>query len=172
MARRPRSGRPRPVPTKLGSKPATRPAGWVFWLTLALLVAALAGQLRHTIHRLGASRALNQVELRSKAAVAAGRSSRLLFAENLQILRRAAELDPLEAGVPIARGAQHLLLGSAGAAEEAYIEALRLEPRPEIYLNLGRAHLLAGKLAAARQSFSTAVTLDPNLAEYVPAAGR
>ncbi len=157
----------RPVP-----KPSSRPAGWPYWLVLALLIAGLAGQLRLTVTRLGASRALSQVELRSKAALAAGRSSRLLFAENLQILRRAARLDPLEPGVPIARGAQHLVLGSAEAAEEAYTDALRLEPRPEIYLNLGRAQLLAGTREAARQSFATAVTLDPNLAPYVPAAGR
>jgi len=141
-------------------------------VVLVLLVVALAGQLRLTISRLGASRALAQVELRSKAAVAAGRSSRILFAENLQILRRAAELDPLEAGVPIARGAQHLLLGSAEAAEGAYVDALRLEPRPEIYLNLGRAQLLAGTPYAARKSFATAVTLDPHLAEFIPSAGR
>lgn len=152
---------------------AGRPrAGWAFWLALLVLAAALFGQLRHTISRLGASRALHQVELRSKAALAAGRSSRVLFAENLQILRRAAELDPLEVGVPIARGTQHLLLGSAAAAEEAYSDALRLEPRPEIYLNLGRAQLLAQDREAARKSFGTAVTLDPKLDEFIPPSGR
>jgi Flp pilus assembly protein TadD len=155
-----------------GAKTGRRPAGRAFWLVVLVLAAALLGQLRHTISRLGASRALNQVELRSKAAIAAGRSSRILFAENLQILRRAAELDPLEVGVPIARGTQHLLLGSAGAAEEAYLDALRLEPRPEIYLNLGRAQLLARNPEAARKSFGTAVTLDPQLDEFIPPAGR
>jgi Flp pilus assembly protein TadD len=170
MARRPGAARGAAVRS---SQPAgRRPAGRAFWFVLVLLVAALVGQLRLTIARLGASRALDQVELRSKAALAAGRSSRILFAENLQVLRRAAELDPLEPGVPIARGAQHLLLGSAEAAEEAYIDALRLEPRPEIYLNLGRAQLLAGSREAAKYSFRTAVTLDPNLAQFIPAAGR
>jgi tetratricopeptide (TPR) repeat protein len=176
MARRSGSTRPRNPAAKPTAKPAVKKsvqrAGWVYWLALVLLIAALLGQLRHTIAKLGASRALNQVELRTKMALSAGRSSRILFSENLQILRRAAELDPLEPGVPIARGAQHLLLGSAEAAEEAYIDALRIEPKPEIYLNLGRAQLLAGTPTAARQSFATAVTLDPNLAAYIPAAGR
>ncbi|HEV7670694.1 MAG TPA: hypothetical protein VGS22_19415 [Thermoanaerobaculia bacterium] len=176
MARRSGPARPRNTTAKHAVNPAVKKsvpkAGWVYWLALALLVAALLGQLRHTIARLGASRALNQVELRSKMALSAGRSSRILFSENLQILRRAAELDPLEPGVLLARGTQHLLLGSAEAAEEAYVDALRIEPKPEIYLNLGRAQLLAGNPTAARQSFSTAITLDPNLAQYVPAAGR
>lgn len=177
MARRPAAAKPRGGAIKPQAKPGAqragrKPAGWVFWLVLVLMVAALLGQLRHTISRLGASRALNQVELRSKAAIAAGRSSRILFAENLQVLRRAAELDPLEVGVPIARGAQHLLLGSPAAAEEAYLDALRLEPRPEIFLNLGRAQLLARSPDAARKSFGTAVTLDPKLASFIPPSGR
>jgi tetratricopeptide (TPR) repeat protein len=173
MARRPGARRPPGPVGKPVVRPSSRkPAGRAFWPVLVLLVAALAGQLRLTISRLGASRALTQVEMRSKAALAAGRSSRLLFAENLQILRRAAELDPLEARVPLLRGSQHLLLGSAEAAEEAYMDALRLEPGPEIYLNLGRAQLLAGTPEAAKKSFGTAVTLDPNLAKFIPAAGR
>ncbi len=169
-----KKGPPRaPEAAKGGGSPARRPAaGALFWVALVLLSAALAGQIRLTVSRLGASRALDQVERRSKAALSVGRSSRTLFAENLQLLRRAARLDPLEPGIPIARGAQHLLLGSAEAAEEAYIEALHLEPRPEIYLNLGRAQLLAGTPDAARQSFSTATKLDPHLAPYIPPAGR
>lgn len=182
MARRTGSAPPRGPAAKPAIKPAggvrpgakagRRPAGRAFWIVAFVLSAAFLGQLRHTISRLGASRALHQVELRSKAALAAGRSSRVLFAENLQILRRAAELDPLEVGVPIARGTQHLLLGSAEAAEEAYLDALRLEPRPEIYLNLGRAQLLARNPAEARTSFGAAVTLDPKLDEFIPPAGR
>ncbi len=165
-------GKPAAKSARPGARAGRRPAGPAFWLVVLVLAAAFLGQLRHTISRLGASRALHHVELRSKAALAAGRSSKILFAENLQILRRAAELDPLEVGVPIARGTQHLLLGSGEAAQEAYLDALRLEPRPEIYLNLGRAQLLARTPDAARKSFGTAVTLDPKLDEFIPPAGR
>lgn len=177
MARRSGSTPPRTAvkpagSAKAGAKARRPPAGLAFWLAVLVLAVAFVGQVRHTISRLGASRALHQVEMRSKAALAAGRSSRVLFAENLQILRRAAELDPLEVGVPIARGTQHLLLGSAAAAEEAYLDALRLEPRPEIYLNLGRAQLLARSPEEARKSFGTAVTLDPRLDEFIPPTGR
>lgn len=177
MAKRLGTQRPPGAAAKSAGKPTVkeagrRPTGRAFWIVLILLVVTLAGQLRLTISRLGSSRALNRVELRSKAALTAGRSSRILFAENLQVLRRAAELDPLEPGVPIARGTQHLLLGSPEAAEEAYLDALRLEPRAEIYLNLGRAQLMAKTPEAARKSFGTAVTIDPTLAPYIPASGR
>ena len=173
MARRPGARRPPGAVPKPAARPSSRkPAGRAFWLVLVLLVAALAGQLRLTVARLGASRTVFQIEMRSKAAQAAGRASRLLFAENLRILRRAAELDPLEVRVPLLRGTQHFLLGSPEAAEEAYLDALRLEPQAEIYLNLGNAQLKAGTPEAARKSFGTAVTLDPKLAKYIPANGR
>jgi Flp pilus assembly protein TadD len=91
-----------------------------------------------------------------------------MFAENLSWLDRAAQLDPLEIGIPIARGSQYLLLRRPDEAIAAYREAAALEPRPEIDLNLGRALWMRGDKDAARQAFRRAVRLNPALRAEVP----
>src|SRR5436189_2223147 len=91
-----------------------------------------------------------------------------LLQEILAALRRAAALDPVEVGVPIARGSQHLLSGSPEAAIEPYRAAAALEPRPEIYFYLGLAEQHAHRLEDARRDFALAFRLDPRLAEAVP----
>lgn len=142
------------------------------WPVLALLVLGLAGQTLRWQHRRTASRLLRQVELLSMAAVSRGQAPPQLMAGNLEALRRAAPLNPVEVGIPIARGTQYLFLGRPEAAIRAYEEALALEPRPEGYLNLGRAQWLAGRRDEARRSFGLAVRLDPQLAAEIPAPAR
>jgi len=138
------------------------------WPLLALVgLACVAQTIRWRDRRL-ASRSLYVVEARTRAAIQAGRASRRLFADNLADLDRAARRAPAEIGVPVARGTQYLLLGSFDSAIAAYQEALRQEPRPEIYLNLGRAQYAAGRRDEARESFAKAVQLDPRLAAEVP----
>jgi tetratricopeptide (TPR) repeat protein len=137
-----------------------------------LLAAALLGQTWRWRARMEASQVLRQVELVSMAAASAGRAPAHLMAANLEALRRVAPLDPLEVGIPIARGTQYLFLARPEAAIRSYEEALELEPRPEAYLNLGRAQWLAGRREEARRSFATAVRLDPRLAVQIPAAAR
>ena len=139
----------------------------VWPVALALLVGLL-WQTDRWRDRMTASRALRQVELLTMAALSSGRAPRGLIPANLEALRRAAALDPLEVGIPIARGSQHLLLRNHRAAIEAYEEAARLEPRPEIDLNLGRALLDAGRPEEARVHFQRAVRLSPHLASLVP----
>jgi tetratricopeptide (TPR) repeat protein len=139
-------------------------------LTLALVVA-LGWQSLRVRDRIEAGRLLARVESRTRAAIAAGRAPSTLFAEHLAWLDEAARLDPLEIGVPIARGAQYLLLRRPDEAIAAYEAAAALEPRPEIDLNLGRALLMRGDREAARRRFARAVTLDPQLAAEVPPGG-
>src|SRR5919106_1111900 len=43
-----------------------------------------------------------------------------------------------------------------------------LEPRPEIYLNLGRAEWLGHHPEEAKRDFATAIRLDPRLVAVVP----
>ena len=136
-----------------------------------LLALATAGQAVRWRHRLTASRLLAEVEALTLAAARSGQAPAGLLAANLAALRRAAPLDPVEVGIPIARGTQYLLLSRAEPAIQAYEEALALEPRAEGYLNLGRAQWLAGQTAEARQSFGLAVRLDPHLAGLVPPGG-
>jgi tetratricopeptide (TPR) repeat protein len=137
------------------------------WGLSAALGLFLLGQTVRWRDRMLAGRLLRQVEGVSLAVVA-GQAPKGLLGGNLQLLRRAAALDPVEVGIPIARGSQHLLLGSPDAAIEAYREAMALEPRPEIYLNLGRAEQAAGRPEEAQRDFKTAVQLDAKLAQYVP----
>lgn len=149
-----------PAPARRGSP--------LVWVVLPLLLLALLAQTGRMRDRLLASRMLRQVELLSMAALARGEMPRGLVPANLELLRRAAALDPREVGVPIARGTQYLLVRNGSSAAAAYRDALELEPRPEIHLNLGRALALAGDLEEARRHFHTAVLLDPHLAPVVP----
>jgi Flp pilus assembly protein TadD len=156
--RRPEAAPPAPPPRR-------SPLAWVVVALLALALAAQTGRLRD---RLTAGRMLRQVELVSMAMLQRGQMPRAILSRNLEILRRASALDPAQIGIPIARGTQYYLLGNGSSAAAAYREALELEPRPEIHLNLGRALALAGDVDEARKHFRLALRLDPNLAQVVP----
>lgn len=140
----------------------------LFPIAALALAAALAGQTMRARDRLEAGRLLAQVEARTMAALQAKRAPSTMFAENLQWLDRAARLDPLEIGIPIARGSQFLLLRRPDEAIAAYREAAALEPRPEIDLNLGRALWMRGDKDAAREALERAVRLNPALRAEVP----
>jgi tetratricopeptide (TPR) repeat protein len=135
-------------------------------LTL-LLALALVGQAVRWRNRMAASRTLSTVEALT-LGVASGQIPPQALGSNLEALRRAAALDPIEVGIPIARGSQYFLLGRSEPAEEAYREALRLEPRPEAYLDLGRAQWLAGRRDEAARNFGLALRLEPHLARELP----
>ncbi len=161
---KPRRQTPREAPA-----PVARRGSPLLWVLLPLLVLALLGQTGRARDRLNAGRLLRQTELLTMAAIQRGQVPPGLFGANLQTLSRAAELDPLEIGIPIARGTQYLVLRNGSSAAAAYREALELEPRPEIYLNLGRAALVSNDREQARRHFRTALRLDPRLLPLVPA---
>jgi tetratricopeptide (TPR) repeat protein len=144
----------------------------LFPFVLVPLLAALAWQSRRAHDRLEAGRLLAQVEARTVAAVQARHAPSTMFAQHLAWLDQAARLDPLEIGVPIARGTQFLLLRRPDEALAAYREAAALEPRPEIDLNIGRALLMRGSTEEARRAFARAVSLNPQLRTEVPPEGR
>ena len=132
-----------------------------------LLLLALVGQTVRWRDRLTASRLLANAEALT-LAVAAGQIPPRALADNLVSLRAAAALDPVQVGIPIARGSQYLLLGRAEPAEESYLEALRLEPKSEVYLDLGRAQWMAGRKEEALRNFERAVRLDPRRVRVLP----
>jgi len=137
-------------------------------LIFVLLVGAVGWQTHRVSSRLEAGRLLARVEARTQDALVRRRAPSTMFAEHLDWLARAGELDPSEIGVPIARGTQYLLLRRPVDALAAYEEASRLEPRPEIDLNIGRAHWMAGHREQAVAAFRRAVRLNPRLAAEVP----
>ena len=65
-------------------------------------------------------------------------------------------------------GSCQLVNGNADRALDYYREALAIEERAEIHLNVGRAHSLAEKRFAAEASFLRAVWISPALLHAVP----
>jgi len=141
------------------------PAAWVL---LAVLLAGLWHQTGRLASRLTAGLLLHRVELSTYEAVATGRLPVAVATSNLEDLERAARLDPIEVGIPLAHGSEYLLMRRPAEAIESYRRALAIEPRPEIYLNLGRAYALDGRLMEAQESFRTALRLDPSFFSQVP----
>jgi Flp pilus assembly protein TadD len=137
-------------------------------LATLLAVAAILQGLRG-IRRLNANRALKTVEAVTLRVAALGSAGHGALAKNLLVLQRAQGDDPSNAALPLARGAQYLLLRRTAEAEAAYREALRLEPRAEVYLNLGRALWLSGQREPARSMFRSAVALCPRFESQLPA---
>jgi tetratricopeptide (TPR) repeat protein len=65
-------------------------------------------------------------------------------------------------------GSCQLVNRNADRALDLYREALAIEERAEIHLNVGRAHALAEKRYAAEASFLRAVWISPALLSAVP----
>lgn len=141
-------------------------------LLVFLLASATLGQAVRWRHRMTASRLLRGVELSSAAVYRLGQAPVQLLANNLEILRQAAPLNPVEVGIPMVRGTQYLFLHRFDQAASSYEEALALEPQSVGYLALGRVQWLAGRRDEARRNFTLALRLDPRLAAQVPAEVR
>ncbi len=133
------------------------------WLLL-LLVLGLGWQAQRSYHRLAASRTLAVADADLLAAARLGRAPVQVFNANLAALEAAMRADPLEVGLPLTYGSYQLLLRHPEAARLSYLKALGLEPRPEIYLNLGRALRALGREDEARHYTDLALRLSPSLA--------
>lgn len=137
------------------------------WIAVGVLGVALGWQVVSARQQLDAARLRRQVEALSVAQTARGRMVPALVAQNIRDLRRAAELDPLDPGIPMLLGGQYMLLDRPREAIEAYEAALALEPRPEFYLNLAGALRQAGDEKGARKASRQAVVLDWRLRKHV-----
>jgi tetratricopeptide (TPR) repeat protein len=136
-------------------------------LLTVLLFLALAGQTVRWRDRLTAGRLLANAEALAQA-VYAGKIPLRAAADNLEPLREAAALAPAEVGIPISLCSQYLLLSSPEPAEQTCRQALRLEPRSDAYVYLGRAQWMAGRKEEAVRNFELAVRLDPGLIRVLP----
>lgn len=135
------------------------------WGLVPLLLCALLWQGQRARQRWDASRLLNAVESVTLQLAEHQRADGRLLQYHAETLRRIAPQAPVNVGIPVARGGQYLLLGRPRAAVRAYREALELEPRAEIYVNLGRALRQIGEHEEARECFQKAMILDHNLAD-------
>ena len=125
-------------------------------------------QVRRAVDLLQADRILKEVETLTAQGLSAQRVPAAMLLYNVSRLAEAERLAPASASIRLAKGSQYLLLGKMDAAIEAYEAALRLEPRPEIYLNLGRAQWRSGLESAALKNFEIAARLNPNLLHEMP----
>ncbi|HVS13703.1 MAG TPA: tetratricopeptide repeat protein [Thermoanaerobaculia bacterium] len=144
----------------------------LLWVVAPLLAALVWWSSERAYDRLRASVVLQGAESQG-ARIAAqwsrlGPQARPLVTAHLQALRAVRELAPADARVPLAIGSHYLLLENATSATEWYRRALAVEPRAEIYLNLGRAALLAGDRPAALEHFRTAIRLDRSFRRSLP----
>jgi tetratricopeptide (TPR) repeat protein len=131
----------------------------------AIVLAALFAQTSRGRALVGANQRLRTVEVTSLAAARQGERARPLLLANLSVLREAERMDPADVALRVARGSVYFLLGRMEQAVSSYEDALRLEPRPEIYFNIGRAKLALGDRGAADTAFARAIRIDPRLAK-------
>src|SRR6187549_522674 len=130
------------------------------WILPAALLAAFAGHLKTSADIVRAQRLIRAVEGRTMAMIASGKLQRPLIVSHIAALEDARQLDPAEVASRVALGSEHFLLSEFPKAREAYEDALRLEPRPEIYLNLGKSYFAAGDAESSKTYFARAVKLD------------
>lgn len=116
-----------------------------------------------------AQRILRSVEGRTLALIQTGRLQKATLLAQVEELQVARQLDPAEVGIAVAMGSEYLLMSDFDRARATYLEALALEPRPEIHLNLGKASYAAEETERAVGEMRRAVRLDPALRFEVPA---
>jgi len=156
--------------------------GWQLAVVLvAVLGALLVWQLGRAQRRWQASRILRTVEAVTQRVQEAGskvppRVRQQLLQRNLEILKQAAEQAPDEVTNLVLRGGQYSLLGRQELALRSYRQALALEPRAEIYLNLGQLHWAREEREEARRAFTLGGFLDhsqvPSLRKFFAAGER
>ena len=142
------------------------------WLLPAALFAAFVLDLRWSANIVRSQRLVRAVEGRTLAMIQSGKLQRSLILSHIAALEDAKRLDPAEVASRVALGSEHFLLSDFVAARAAYVDALELEPRPEILLNLGKSYYAAGDPEPSKPYFARAVNLDPSLAREVPEAVR
>lgn len=140
----------------------------LFLLVFGVLALAWGLDSRRGLDLLRANADLYVVEQVAPQAAQAGAQGRPVLRRALELLDRAAAGAPFDSRIALARGSVLLLLERPHEAVAAYEAGIDIEPRPELYLNLGRARLLAGDAAGARESFAEAVRQMPSLGDAIP----
>lgn len=138
------------------------------FLLPALLALLFAVQVQRSSDLMRAQRLLYGVERRTMVMLRSGDLDKVKLRGNLEALADARELDPAEVAIVALIGSQHLMLGELEPARRAYVAANRLEPRPEILVNLGKVNFSQGANRRAVRFFGQAVLLDPHLMKEVP----
>ena len=133
----------------------------VRFLLPVLLAVVCVAQVRRSSELTKAQHLLWSVERRTLAILRGGAIDKVKLTGNIAALTDAQKLDPAEVAIPT-------LIGSEYLARSAYFAAHRLEPRPEILLNLGKVGYSQGWHERAAHFFAQAVLLDPRMMKEVP----
>ncbi len=136
----------------------------------ALLALGLIAQVQRAADLTRAQRLCNSVERRSMAMLRSGDLDKAKLRAHVAALSDARKLDRADVAIPTLLGSQHLMLGELEPARQVYFAANRLEPRPEILVNLGKVSYSQAQTERAVRYFARAVVLDPRLMKEVPAS--
>jgi tetratricopeptide (TPR) repeat protein len=134
----------------------------------ALLALAVVAQVRRGADLMRAQHLIYSVERRTLAMMRTGDLDKSKLRGHLAALADARKLDWAEVQIPALLGGQHLMLGELEPARSSYVMAFRLEPRPEILVNLGKVCYSQGARKRAIRYFGQAVLLDPRMLKEVP----
>ena len=138
------------------------------FLLPVLLAVVCVAQVRRSSELTKAQHLLWSVERRTLAILRGGAIDKVKLTGNIAALTDAQKLDPAEVAIPTLIGSEYLILGKLEPARSAYFAAHRLEPRPEILLNLGKVGYSQGWHERAAHFFAQAVLLDPRMMKEVP----
>lgn len=160
-----------------GAESISRLPGRLLAIGLALAaVVALSARVDQARDRLAVASGLRQLD--AQAAALWGQQDRIpkpqleqILRSHLAVLDDLARFDPAEVRVPMAVGGRYYLMGRPDAAVRAYEEALALERRGEVYLNLARSHRAAGEQELANEAARLALRLAPDQRETLESLG-
>ena len=86
---------------------------------------------------------------------------------NVNIAKEMIAKNPGDADLYLMLATNERILGMKAEAITAYEDALRVQPRQEIYFDLGTLQMELGERNAAIESLARAVRFDPGLAEEI-----
>jgi tetratricopeptide (TPR) repeat protein len=145
---------------------------WLGPTLVAALAIALVLECARARSLLLASHILGRSEALAEAMLASGTIDRQYLAAASKRLEHAATLAPGDARIPLALGSHYYLLGNGPEAVRWYRRALEVEPRPEIYLNLGRSLWVGGQREEGGELMRIAALLEPSLQAAIPLEAR
>lgn len=149
------------------SEPRPVAVGPVCVLVVLSLVASAALFL-HGKDRIGAQRLVRTVESLAMEGGRRGQMPPRVLDLGLDMLRQAEDLDPSLTSVKITRGGLFMVAGRQASAERTYQEALVMQNRAEIWVNLARLRLSHGDSEGALQAAQAAQSLGARVGRDLP----
>ena len=134
----------------------------------AAVLAACLGIDRLAVVPLRSDLVLREVEQRTATAQRVDtRRAAGLARTNLEELQRNAAGGRLDPSWYLLRGANCELLGRWQEAADTYTQALRIDDRPEIYVNRGLVMMRLGQKDDAVRDLTTAARFDPTVLNQI-----